>query len=125
MDRLLGPGALGSELRTAADASGRGPADTDRLIVVFNLTPVPRQDYRIGAPEAGCYRRRLSSDDERFGGSGYPVPERLETEEVAADGCRQSLVLTLPPLAALVLEPDRTVLASDKTVLEPDKTVRE
>ncbi len=78
-------------------------ADGDRLIVVLNLTPVPRQDYRIGAPRPGFYRQLLSSDDRAFGGSGYETKAEIESEAVPADGCRDSLQLTLPPLAALVL----------------------
>jgi len=79
---------------------------TDRLMVVLNLTPVPRAEYRIGVPEPALYRRLLSSDDERYGGSGYPAPEEVATEPVPADGCRFSVCLTLPPLAALVLRPE-------------------
>ncbi len=77
-----------------------------RLVVVLNLTPVPRRDYRLGALEPGAYRCLLSSDEERFGGSGFPFHERVETEPVAADSCHQSLVLDLPPLSALILEPE-------------------
>ena len=77
-----------------------------RLVVVLNLTPVPREKVRFGAVEPGTYRVLLSSDDERFGGSGYAVPETVETEEVEWDELPQSLVLDLPPLAAVILEPE-------------------
>ncbi|MEM7355467.1 MAG: 1,4-alpha-glucan branching protein GlgB [Acidobacteriota bacterium] len=79
--------------------------DGDRLIVVLNLTPVPREDYRIGAPEPGTYRRLMSTDDVAYGGSGYDNPKQIDSEATPADGCRDSLLLTLPPLAALVLAP--------------------
>jgi len=39
------------------------------VIVVLNFTPVPRSGYRIGVPKSGRYVERLSSDDQRFGGS--------------------------------------------------------
>ncbi len=78
---------------------------SDRLIVVLNLTPVPREDYRVGAPRPGRYRRLMSSDDLQYGGSGYATAEEIETESVQADGCRDSMVLALPPSAALVLCP--------------------
>ena len=77
-----------------------------RLVVALNLTPVPRKQVRFGALEPGSYRLLLSSDDKRFGGSGYAVPKRVETEEVECDGLSQSLVLDLPPLAAVILEPE-------------------
>jgi 1,4-alpha-glucan branching enzyme len=75
-------------------------------VVVLNATPVPRADYRIGVSRTGAYRVRLSSDDARYGGSGYPTEPRLETEPVPLHGRACSLVLTLPPLAAVVLIPE-------------------
>jgi 1,4-alpha-glucan branching enzyme len=75
------------------------------VIVVLNLTPVPRDGYRIGAPRPGRYVYRLSSDYGAYGGSGYPTPDKLETEGVEMHGFPQSLRLTLPPLGALLLEP--------------------
>ena len=41
------------------------------VVVILNLTPVPREDYRIGVPEAATYVRVLGTDDTRWGGSGY------------------------------------------------------
>ena len=79
----------------------------DHRIVVLNLTPVPRDDYRVGALAPGSYARALSSDEAHFGGSGYPTPDRFDTEPVAWHGRAQSLVLRLPPLAAIVLAPSR------------------
>jgi 1,4-alpha-glucan branching enzyme len=73
--------------------------------VVLNLTPVPREEYRIGVPHAGRYVCRLGSDDPRYGGSGYPIQGELMSEDFGMHGFPQSLRLTLPPLAALVFEP--------------------
>ena len=75
------------------------------LVVVLNLTPVPRHDYRVGAPRPGRYVQRLCTDDSIYAGSGHPVRDDLDAEEVGMHGFPQSLRLTLPPLAALVLEP--------------------
>jgi len=80
--------------------------DGDQVrVVVMNLTPVPRDDYRIGAPRAGRWRLALNSDDPRYGGSGYTQPADVHTEPAPFHGQAQSFVLRLPPLAALVLEP--------------------
>ena len=81
--------------------------DGDRhLLVVLNLTPVPREHYRIGVPAAVPYVHLLSSDDARFGGSGFPAVERAQPEAVPFHGFPQSVRLTLPPLGALVLMPE-------------------
>jgi 1,4-alpha-glucan branching enzyme len=78
----------------------------EHLIVVLNMTPVPRPGYRIGAPWAGTYHQLLCSDDTQFGGSGVLDQPNLPTETAACHGHEQSLVLDLPPLAALVLGPE-------------------
>ena len=62
---------------------------------VFNFTPVPRADYRIGVPEPGYYAELLNSDAAVFGGSnvgnGGGVVERAGARSrvrpvAAADG---------------------------------------
>jgi 1,4-alpha-glucan branching enzyme len=69
------------------------------------MTPVPRDGYRIGVPSAGWYNLLLSTDDERFGGSGYLAEASVETERIPHHGLDQSVGLRLPPLAILILEP--------------------
>jgi 1,4-alpha-glucan branching enzyme len=54
----------------------------------------------------------LGSDDARWGGSGYPVQERTATDDVPYHGRRYSVSVALPPLAVLVLVPERTLPAS-------------
>ena len=75
----------------------------DLLLVALNLTPVPRTDYRIGAPEAGRYRLLLDSDAARFGGSGFGTGDLQVAEELPMHGRSHSLRLTLPPLSVLIL----------------------
>jgi 1,4-alpha-glucan branching enzyme len=78
----------------------------NHVVVALNLTPVPREHYRIGAPEPGAYARLLSSDERRFGGSDYPTAARVETESSPFHGYAHSMKLTLPPLGALILAPE-------------------
>src|SRR5438552_609694 len=44
---------------------------SEETLVVFNLTPVPRERYRIGVPTATRYERILNTDDPAWGGSGF------------------------------------------------------
>src|SRR6185437_8343451 len=46
----------------------RRPEDT--LLLICNLTPEPRQNYRIGVPEKGEWRELLNGDAPLYGGSG-------------------------------------------------------
>jgi 1,4-alpha-glucan branching enzyme len=74
------------------------------LLVAFNCTPVPRDDYTFGAPEAGGWRRVVNSDAPEFGGSGYAPADYAEAY---AEGWRDfpaRIRLTLPPLAMVVWE---------------------
>ncbi len=75
----------------------------DLLIVVLNLTPVPREGYRIGAPRPGTYRQILSTDDTAFGGGGYSLAGEMSAQPHTCHGFAQSVSLRLPPLAAVVL----------------------
>ena len=84
-------------------------ADTggeDHMVVALNFTPVPRAGYRIGTPAAGPYREIFNSDATEFGGSGMSNgSEPIATETVDWMNRPNSLVLTLPPLAGIILKP--------------------
>ena len=82
-------------------------AGDSHVVVVLNLTPVPRERYRIGMPAAGWYERLLSSDDLEWGGSGFGAVAGVDTQPAAFHGYAQSIEITLPPLSALVFAPPR------------------
>ena len=82
-------------------------ADQAPVLVVCNMTPVPRHGYRIGVPRPAA-------------GAKYSTAIRLSTavrmsamtaasrpSAIAAHGQAQSLELMLPPLATIYLAPRR------------------
>ncbi|MGB0847575.1 MAG: 1,4-alpha-glucan branching protein GlgB [Thiolinea sp.] len=73
------------------------------IVALFNFTPVVRENYRIGVPEAGSYREILNTDSEFYGGSNVGNWGRIPTINQEWMGYQQSLELTLPPLGALFL----------------------
>src|SRR5690606_29380903 len=77
----------------------------EHVLVVLNFTPVPRENYRIGAPRPGRYLERLSTNDPQFGGSDYPTQKLIDTDPIFMHNRAQSLNLNLPPLGALILVP--------------------
>ena len=82
---------------------GHGPQQ--RVIVVCNFTPVVRHAYRLGVPADGAWRECLNSDADQFGGSNVGnLGARLVAEPIAAHGQPASLLLELPPLAAIYLQ---------------------
>jgi len=76
----------------------------DFLVMVFNFTPVPRHEYRIGVPSPGRYVELLNSDAGVFGGSNVGNDGSVTAEPVAAHGFDHSLPLTVPPLGCLYLK---------------------
>ena len=85
----------------------RGVDPDDYLVCVFNFTPVPRTGYRVPVPEAIGYRELLNSDAGDYGGSGMGNYGFAQAEAIQHIGSPNSLVLTLPPLGALYLKPER------------------
>ncbi len=73
-----------------------------QLVVILNLTPSPQAGYRIGVPENKEYKILLNSDNNQYWGSGIGNGE-FKTDSEPSHGYNQSIVLTLPPLGALVI----------------------
>jgi 1,4-alpha-glucan branching enzyme len=74
------------------------------MVVALNFTPVPRTGYRIGVPQPGNYREALNSDSTYYGGGNLGNGLGLKADSVPWNGQPHSLVVTLPPLAGLILE---------------------
>jgi len=83
----------------------RGKDGDDTMLVVCNLTPVPRPSYRVGVPRSGHWRELLNSDAELYGGSGQGNLGGVDAAPVGAQGRLHSVALTLPPLGVLYLAP--------------------
>jgi 1,4-alpha-glucan branching enzyme len=78
------------------------------VVVVCNLTPVPREHYRLGVPAAGRWHEILNSDADVYGGSGIGNLGGADTAPLHSHGRPQSLSLRLPPLGAVYLCQSRT-----------------
>jgi 1,4-alpha-glucan branching enzyme len=79
----------------------KGRSTDDLVLVVCNFTPVPRLNYRVGAPRGGFWHELRNSDAQDYGGSGYGNMGGVEAAPVPWHGRPYSLNLTLPPLAAV------------------------
>ncbi len=84
----------------------RRSRDGDRqLVCVANLSPVPRERYRVGLPRGGDWVEVLNTDSVYYAGSGIGNLGTVGAEERGAGGQPFSAALTLPPLAVLWLRP--------------------
>jgi 1,4-alpha-glucan branching enzyme len=82
----------------------KGKAAHELVVVACNFTPVPRPNYRVGAPGGGFWREVLNSDAAEYGGSGLGSMGGVEAVPVSVHGRPYSLTLTLPPLGAVFLK---------------------
>jgi 1,4-alpha-glucan branching enzyme len=83
-------------------------ADGERtLACVCNLSPVPREAYRVGVPHGGRWREALNTDSDHYGGSNVGNYGGVEAEPNPWQGQPFSVELTLPPLGVVWLVPDR------------------
>lgn len=87
----------------------RGKQSGSEMLVICNMTPVPRYNYIIGVPEGGRWEERLNSDATGYGGSGMGNLGSVQASPVASHGHYHSLTLTLPPLGILFLQPAQEV----------------
>jgi 1,4-alpha-glucan branching enzyme len=82
----------------------KGSLETDTVLIICNFTPVTRSNYGVGVPYEGVWCEVSNSDSAEFGGSGQGNQGGIETSPITAHGRKQSLNLTLPPLAVIFLK---------------------
>ncbi len=83
----------------------QNPERTSELVVIMNLTPVPRSGYRIGLPRPGSWREVLNTDSAIYGGSNMGNLGGVTAGEVKAHNQPWSAEFTLPPLSVMVFKP--------------------
>ncbi|MFJ7074658.1 1,4-alpha-glucan branching enzyme [Streptomyces sp. NPDC098781] len=84
----------------------RFDAERAPLLAVSNLSPVVRDDYRLGVPDdIPAWHETLNTDAARYGGGDVVNPDPLKPEPQPWHGRPASIRLTLPPLATVWLRP--------------------
>ena len=84
----------------------RGSSAKNQLLFVCNFTPVSYEKYRTGVPCAGDYVRVLSSDDEKFGGTGVNIKKTIKAEKIECERKDYSIEFNLPPMSVTVFKFD-------------------
>ena len=88
-------------------AFARQSRNGERVVVfVANLSPVPRENYRLGLPRSTRWREAINTDSAYYGGSDMGNLGAVKPEPIPWHGQPFSAELTLPPLAAVWLVPD-------------------
>jgi len=77
------------------------------LLWVFNFTPVVHEGYRVGVPHSGKYTELLNTDATHYGGSDVGNLGEVVSEPVKANKRDHSVLVTVPPLAAVAFKVPR------------------
>ena len=88
-----------SFLRQTADGK-------NHTVVILNLTPVARPNYRLGVPLAGTWKEVLNSDAAIYGGSNAGNCGGVTAENIPAHKQPASAEYFLPPLSVIVFQPE-------------------
>jgi 1,4-alpha-glucan branching enzyme len=81
-----------------------GNNEKENLIIALNMTPVPRENYRIGVQMQTIWNEIYNSDSKDFGGTNHYLNKVVMAEEYQMHGKAYSLNLSLPPLGGIVLK---------------------
>ena len=76
------------------------------LVCVCNLSPVPRENYRVGLPRSGRWREALNTDSAFYGGADWGNLGGVDAEPVGWHEQPCSAELVLGPLSVLWLVPE-------------------
>ncbi len=80
---------------------GKAKEDQD-LLIILNLTPVPRMDWEVEV-EGKFTKEIFNSDDKKYWGSGGIFNPHIRQQVVNKDEKKYRLMVNLPPLAAIII----------------------
>jgi 1,4-alpha-glucan branching enzyme len=72
------------------------------LVIICNMTPVVRENYKIGLPSNQPYKLLFNSDNKKYGGSEMQIKKSFNPANQSWNGRDQSIELDLPSLSVLV-----------------------
>ncbi|WP_455170104.1 1,4-alpha-glucan branching protein GlgB [Aegicerativicinus sediminis] len=82
----------------------KGHNQEDDLIIVLNMTPVPRENYRLGLPRKGKLKEVFNSDHKSYNGTGEFHNKALKVTDEPWHWKDYSVEIKLPPLGMVALK---------------------
>ena len=98
---LIGNDQVNSVFAFARQAPGEDP-----VVVISNMTPVPRDNYRVPMPLAGNWVERLNTDAGWYGGTNKGNQGKVVARASEVEGLGPYADLYLPPMSTLFLKYD-------------------
>ncbi|WP_411895662.1 1,4-alpha-glucan branching protein GlgB [Winogradskyella sp. A2] len=85
----------------------KGHDEVNDLVIACNMTPVPRENYKMGVPRKGKLKEIFNSDLKKYFGSGEYKNKMQATNAEAWQFRDNSIEINIPPLGAVVLKYSR------------------
>lgn len=82
----------------------KGNDKKDDLVVACNMTPVPRENYRMGLPRKGKLKEIFNSDLKKYYGSGNYKNKLQPVQEKPWQFRDYSVEITIPPLGMVAFK---------------------
>lgn len=81
-----------------------GENEKDDIVIACNMTPIPRENYKIGLPRKGKLEEVFNSDKKEYSGSGEFINKPKTTKKSAWHFRDQSIEINIPPLAMVAFK---------------------
>ena len=82
----------------------KGQSEKDHLIIIANMTEIPRQNYCVGLSSPGKVKEIFNCDSPIYSGTGDYKNNTLTVRDTPHHFRNHSVQLTLPPLGLVVLK---------------------
>jgi len=82
----------------------KGNKTSDDLIIVCNMTPIPRKDYKIGLPKKGKLKEVFNSDLKKYNGSGTIQNKTVASKKEKWQYREHTGEIHIPPLAMIAFK---------------------
>ncbi|WP_299228747.1 1,4-alpha-glucan branching protein GlgB [uncultured Psychroserpens sp.] len=76
----------------------------DSIIVICNMTPIPKENYKLGLPKAGKIKQIFNSDSKKYFGTGDFVNKPLSVKEQPWQFRDFSAEIIIPPLSVVMFK---------------------
>jgi 1,4-alpha-glucan branching enzyme len=100
-DWLIGNDQTNSVFAWTRRSNGANP-----VVVISNMTPVPRENYRVPMPREGKWSERINSDAGWYGGSNTGNQGKVVARKAEGSWMPAYADFYLPPLATLIMTYD-------------------
>ena len=87
----------------------KGKHEKDDVIIACNMTPVPKENYRLGMPRKGKLKEIFNSDLKKYYGTGDYVNKLKTTKSEAWHYRDQSIDVNIPPLGMVAFKYEKQI----------------